>query len=408
MERPGRSASDGRPGEVLAVALRLGLTSFGGAVAHFGYFRREYVERRRWLDEATFADLLALAQSLPGPASSQLGMAIGYRRAGIPGALAAWLGFTLPSAVILIAFATATTSIDLAHAGWVHGLKLAAVAVVATAVVAMWRALAWDPPRTALALAAAALVLAWSTPFAGPVVIGLGAIVGRLLLRSHVSKDRPGARRVGEAESSASRGGRWRSAVALLLFGALLLGLPLLRLATGAPIVATVDAFYRSGALVFGGGHVVLPLLHATVVDPGWVSDDRFLAGYGLAQAVPGPLFTFAGYLGAVSSLPPGGIVGGVVAIVAIFLPSLLLLVGILPAWETVRGWPGARSALVGVNAAVVGILAAALVTPVIAMSILSPLDAAIAGAGAVALIVRRVPPWAVVLGAAVLGQVIA
>ena len=399
-QRPGRPAGDGSPGEVLGVALRLGLTSFGGAIAHFGYFRREYVERRRWLDESTFADLLALAQSLPGPASSQLGMAIGYRRAGLGGALAAWLGFTLPSAVILIAFATATTSIDLAHAGWVHGLKLAAVAVVATALVAMWRALAPDLPRTALALVAGVLVLVWSSPFAQPATIVAGAIVGRLFLGTHVASPPLAGRGRGFP------GGR-RSALALALFGTLLVGLPLLRLATGSPVVATVDAFYRSGALVFGGGHVVLPLLHATVVDPGWVSDDRFLAGYGLAQAVPGPLFTFAGYLGAVSSLPPGGVVGGAIATVAIFLPSLLLLVGILPAWEAIRTWPGARSALLGINAAVVGLLGAALVTPVIATSVLSPLDAAIAAVGAVALIAGRVPPWAVVAAAAVLGQLL-
>jgi chromate transporter len=192
---------------------------------------------------------------------------------------------------------------------------------------------------------------------------------------------------------------------ALGLFVVLLAGLPLLRLATDAPLVATVDAFYRSGSLVFGGGHVVLPLLHATVVDPGWVSEDRFLAGYGLTQAMPGPLFTFAGYLGAASSQPPGGVPGGIVAIVAVFLPSFLLLIGLLPAWETVRGWPGARSALVGVNAAVVGLLAAALVTPVITTTIVTPLDAAVAAIGAVALVVARVPPWAVVAGAAAIGQ---
>jgi chromate transporter len=388
----------GTPAEVLAVALRLGLTSFGGAIAHFGYFRREYVERRRWLDEATFADLLALAQSLPGPASSQLGMAIGHRRAGLGGAIAAWLGFTLPSAVILIGFATATTSVDLSRAGWVHGLQLAAVAVVASAVVAMWRALAPDLPRTVLALSVAALLLLWVSPFAQPAAIVIGAIVGR----AFIADDRPAP--PVPAPLRRFPGGR-RSALALGLFVVLLVGLPLLRLATDAPVVATVDAFYRSGSLVFGGGHVVLPLLHTTVVDPGWVTEDRFLAGYGLTQAMPGPLFTFAGYLGAASSLPPGGVAGGIIAIVAVFLPSFLLLIGLLPAWETVRGWPGARSALVGVNAAVVGLLAAALVTPVITTTIVTPLDAGVAAVGAVALVVGRVPPWAVVVGAAAIGQ---
>ena len=395
------SQHPGTPTEVLAVALRLGLTSFGGAIAHFGYFRREYVERRRWLDEATFADLLALAQSLPGPASSQLGMAIGYRRAGLGGALAAWFGFTLPSAVILIGFATATTSVDLAHAGWVHGLRLAAVAVVAGAVVAMWRALAPDLSRTVLALAAAALILLWVSPFAQPAAIVIGAIVGRAFFAGDAPAPAPAT---ADARSGRFPGGR-RSMIALALFVALLVGLPLLRLATNAPVVATADAFYRSGSLVFGGGHVVLPLLHTTVVDPGWVSEDRFLAGYGLTQAMPGPLFTFAGYLGATSSLPPAGVAGGIIAIVAVFLPSFLLLVGLLPAWETVRGWPLARSALVGVNAAVVGLLAAALVTPVITTTIVTPLDATIAAVGAVSLVVGRIPPWAVVAGAAVLGQ---
>ena len=396
--KTGGGGAAGNAREVLGVALRLGLTSFGGAIAHFGYFRREYVERRRWLDEATFADLLALAQSLPGPASSQLGMAVGYRRAGLGGALAAWLGFTLPSAVILIGFATATASVDLSSAGWVHGLQLAAVAVVASAVVAMWRALAPDLPRTVLALAVAALVLVWVAPFAQPGAIVIGAIVGRLFLAG----DRPGP--TVPARRGRFPGGR-RSALALGLFVVLLVGLPLLRLATDAPVVATMDAFYRSGSLVFGGGHVVLPLLHATVVDPGWVSEDRFLAGYGLTQAMPGPLFTFAGYLGAASSLPPGGVAGGVIAIVAVFLPSFLLLIGLLPAWESVRGWPGARSALVGVNAAVVGLLAAALVTPVMTTTIATPLDAAVAAVGVVALVLGRVPPWAVVAAAAAIGQ---
>lgn len=416
MEAARRAQGPGTAREVFGAALRLGLTSFGGAIAHFGYFRREYVERRRWLDESTFADLLALAQALPGPASSQLGMTIGYRRAGVPGALAAWLGFTLPSAVIMIGFATLTSSVDLANAGWVHGLKMAAVAVVASALVAMWRALAADVPRSVIAILAGALVLAWTSPVAQPATIVVGALVGRLMLGrvpGRLPADRPRDATPSDTLADAPapthprNPHRRRSAIALALFVGLLVGLPALRLVTGSSVAATFDAFYRSGALVFGGGHVVLPLLHATVVDPGWVSDDRFLAGYGLAQAVPGPLFTFAGYLGATSSLPPGGVFGGLIAIVAIFLPSLLLVVGIVPAWDTMRSWAGARAALLGINAAVVGLLAAALIDPVVSSSVHGPVDAAIGLAGAALLVGRVVPPWVVVIAGVAVGQAI-
>src|SRR6266404_1439368 len=278
----------GSVAEVLVAALRLGLTSFGGPIAHIGYFRREYVTRRSWLDEASFADLVALCQFLPGPASSQLGIAIGTRRAGLLGGLAAWLGFTLPSAVALTIFGLATVSSDTASAGWVHGLKLAAVAVVAQAVWSMARTLTPDWWRRVIAIVAAVIALGWATPLSQVAIIAGGALIGRLTIRptavvSAVGEASPVSRRVG--------------VLSLAVFGALLLLLPVARAADGQPI-ALFESFFRAGALVFGGGHVLLPLLNASVVAPGWVSSDQFLAGYGAAQAVPGPLSTFAAYLG--------------------------------------------------------------------------------------------------------------
>ncbi|NJD27199.1 MAG: chromate efflux transporter, partial [Chloroflexi bacterium] len=303
--------------DVLAVSLRLGLTSFGGPIAHLGYFRREYVERRGWIDEHSYADLLALCQFLPGPASSQLGIAIGTRRAGMVGGLVAWLGFTLPSAIALVAFGLLTASVDLSPAGWVHGLKLAAVAVVAQAVYAMARTLTPDWPRRLVAVLAAVVALLWTTPFSQVAIIAAGALVGRFLLVP------PAARPTGPESSPISRR---VGVLALGAFFGLLLGLPLLRAVADGQALALFDTFYRAGALVFGGGHVVLPLLHSTVVEPGWVSNDQFLAGYGAAQAVPGPLFTFSAYLGTVSAPPPNGLAGATIALVAIFLPSFLLI----------------------------------------------------------------------------------
>jgi len=273
--------------EVLAVSLRLGLTSFGGPIAHLGYFRREYVERRAWVDEHSYGDLLALCQFLPGPTSSQLGIAIGTRRAGMLGGLVAWLGFTMPSAIALVLFGLLTQGVDLSTAGWIHGLKLAAVAVVAQAIYAMARALTPDWPRRAIAVLAAAVALLWTTPCSQVAIIAAGALIGRFVLtppadRPTGPEPSPIPRRVG--------------VLALGLFAGLLVGLPLLRPIVDNQGLALFDAFYRAGALVFGGGHVVLPLLHATVVDSGWVSNDAFLAGYGAAQAVPGPLFTFAAF----------------------------------------------------------------------------------------------------------------
>ena len=386
--------------DVLVTATRLGLTSFGGPIAHIGYFRREYVERRHWLSEAAFADLVALTQMLPGPASSQLGIAIGTIRAGRLGGMLAWLGFTLPSAALLVAFALLTTSGDLGSAGWVHGLQLAAVGVVAAAVLAMWRSLAPDLPRSLIVIAAAALTLALPSPWVQVGVIAAGGLIGRFALR----------RRAGvvitEAAPTLTIGRRFGVAC-LVLFLGLLVGLPILRSAVTDHTIALIDAFDRAGSLVFGGGHVVLPLLHETVVEPGWVSDDRFLAGYGAAQAVPGPLFSFAAYLGAVEIPSPNGVIGAALALVAIFVPSFLLIWGSLPFWGAIRRSPGVVQALAGTNAAVVGLLAAALVTPVWTSAVHRPLDAAVAAAAAVA-IVARVPPWAVVAACALVAEVLA
>lgn len=381
--------------EVLRSSLRLGLTSFGGPIAHLAYFRREYVERRRWLGEADFADLVALCQALPGPASSQLGIAIGAQRAGLRGGVLAWVGFTLPSAILMVIFGLLATAIDLTGAGWVHGLKLAAVAVVAHAVWSMSRSLAPDWPRRTLAVAAAAATLVWATPFSQVAIIVVAGVLGWLILRPRTM---PASSPVLSRVSSRVGVG------ALALFFALLLGLPLLGSADGHAI-ALLDAFYRAGALVFGGGHVVLPLLHGSVVERGWVTDDRFLAGYGAAQAIPGPLFTFAAYLGTVSHLQPNGILGGTLALGAIFLPASLLVIGALPFWDRLRAWGAFRRALAGTNAAVVGILLAALYTPLWTSGVRSPLDALIVMALLGLLLTGRVVPLAAVVVGAVLGQ---
>jgi chromate transporter len=397
----------GRAGEVLAVALRLGLTSFGGPVAHLGYFRREYVERRRWLGEQAYADTVALGQALPGPASSQVGIAIGTARAGLRGGLAAWLGFTLPSALVMGALGLGVAGGALPGGAWVDGLKLAAVAVVAHAVWSMARSLAPDLPRALLAIAAAAVALAVATPATQVLLIVAGATIGVLVLAPlravPAATPRP-SRDPGGVRGPVAR----RVAVAALVsFAALLVGLPLLAAATADPAIAFVEAFYRAGALVFGGGHVVLPLLEATVVAPGWVSQEAFLVGYGAAQALPGPLFAFAAYLGAAATGPvPGGVVGATLATAAIFLPGALLVVGALPFWDALRARPGAGAALAGVNAAVVGILAAALVDPVARTAIGGPADLLVAGAGFAALLTGRVPPLAVV-GASVAAAVV-
>ncbi len=343
--------------EVLRVFTRLGLTSFGGPVAHLGYFRTEFVERRGWLDEASYAELVALCQFLPGPASSQVGMAIGLQRAGWGGALAAWLGFTLPSALALIVFALGVAQWQgLAQSGAVHGLKLAAVAVVAQAVWGMSRSLCPDLPRAGLALACAALVLAWPGSAGQVGAMVLGAVVGRWLL-----KRLP----LPSGAASPSPVSQPAAVVLLLLFAALLLALPLLAAASGSAALKAVAVVYQAGALVFGGGHVVLPLLQAGVVPPGWVSAGDFLAGYGAAQAVPGPLFSFAAYLGALMPSPLGGWTGGLAMLVVIFVPAFLLVAGALPFWGALRQRAGVRQVMAGVNAAVVGVLGGALLGPV-------------------------------------------
>ncbi|MBV9965102.1 MAG: chromate efflux transporter, partial [Alphaproteobacteria bacterium] len=344
--------------EVFRIFLRLGLTSFGGPIAHLGYYRAEFVERRHWLDEHTFADIVALWQFLPGPTSSQTGITIGLMRAGFAGALAAWVGFTMPSAIAMILFGYGLTRFgDLSGAAWLHGLKIVAVAVVANAVWSMAKSLRPDggrPQRIWATIAVGAAILALGVPSAiGQVgAILAGGLVGWALL-GKVDTPRPHV-------SIAVHVPRTWSFIAAFVFFALLIGLPLLAAAFPAQPIRLLDSFYRSGSLVFGGGHVVLPLLQAEVVPPGWVSNDAFLAGYGAAQAVPGPLFTFSAYLGTVMGPEPNGLAGGLLCLVAIFLPSFLLLLGVLPFWDNLRRHAAVQSALRGVNAAVVGLLLAA------------------------------------------------
>lgn len=395
-----RSAHPGHWLEVLSVFTRLGLTSFGGPVAHLGYFREEFVTRRRWFDDRAYADLVALCQFLPGPASSQVGIAIGLSRAGYLGALAAWIGFTLPSAVALVLFAYGVSALgDVSGVGWIHGLKVAAVAVVAQAVLGMMRTLAPDRERATLAVAAATIVLAVPSAWGQIGAIVLGAMIGLWLLRAAAPIDHV---------SLPLRVGRRAGVVFLALFFVLLVGLPLLAAAVPFHAVSMFEAFYRAGSLVFGGGHVVLPLLQASVVPPGWVGNDAFLAGYGAAQAVPGPLFTFAAYLGAVMGPQPNGWAGAAVCLVAVFLPSFLLVLGALPFWEDLRRRPAAQAALRGVNAAVVGLLFAALYNPVWTAGITSGGDFVLAMAAFLLLFMWQTPPWLVVILCAAGGGLLA
>ena len=394
---------------VLRIFLRLGLTSFGGPIAHLGYFREEFVVRRRWLSEAAYADLVALCQFLPGPASSQVGLGLGLQRAGYAGAAAAWAGFTLPSAVTLILLALGLGQLNTTNPlaqGALHGLKVVAVAVVAQAVWGMARQLCPDWPRRALAIVTAVLALLWPTPWTQ---VGLIALAGALGVAGLVRA--PGVPTGATAASSVGRSTRV-AVLWLILFFSLLGGLPLLAaLSQGSPPhagVALVDAFYRAGALVFGGGHVVLPLLQAEVVPTGWVGNDQFLAGYGAAQAVPGPLFTFAAFLGAARADAPNGWVGGLMALLAIFTPAFLLVAGALPFWQRLRHQPKARRALSAVNAAVVGVLLAALIDPVGTHGLTGPADALLAIVALLALMRWRIAPWAVVLACALAGAAIA
>jgi chromate transporter len=385
--------------EVFGAFLKLGLTSFGGPVAHLGFFRAEFVGRRAWLDEKSYADLVALCQFLPGPASSQVGMAIGMQRAGLSGAIAAWIGFTGPSAIALILFAYGVAAFGtvLDH-GVLHGLKLATVAVVAQAVWSMAKNLCPDAPRATIAVLAAMVLLVWPGSAIQLAVIASAGLIGwRLLPASDGGAS-------GDETFPVSRG---VAIAAWIVFFGLLLLLPLLAQTTTHSAVQMFDSFYRTGALVFGGGHVVLPLLQAAVVPRGWVDNDVFLAGYGAAQAVPGPLFTFAAYLGAAMRVEPSGWVGGLLCLVAVFLPSFLLVVGALPFWHHLRGNRGVRSALAGINAAVVGLLLAALYDPVWTSAIGSARDVGIALGAVLLLTVWRVSPWIVVLVAAAVGALL-
>jgi chromate transporter len=385
--------------EVLAVFLRLGLTSFGGPVAHLGYFRAEFVVRRRWLEDRSYADLVALCQFLPGPASSQVGLAIGLLRAGYAGAFAAWTGFTLPSAVALVVFAYGVSAIgDVSGAGWLHGLKVVAVAVVAQAVLGMMQSLVPDRERATVAVLAALIVLAVPGSLGQIGAIIMGALAGITLLRAPTPSNHA---------ALPLKVSRATGLTMLGVFFVLLIGLPLLASVTSSQTVKLVDAFYRAGSLVFGGGHVVLPLLQASVVPPGWVTNDAFLAGYGAAQAVPGPLFTFAAYLGAVMGPQPNGWIGASICLVAVFVPSFLLVIGALPFWEELRHRPAAQGALRGVNAAVVGLLLAALYNPVWTAGITNARDFGLACAAFLLLFMWKAPPWLVVILSAAAGAAI-
>jgi chromate transporter len=389
-------AGAGSPLEVFSIFLRLGLTCFGGPIAHIGYFRDEFVVRRKWLDEQAYADLVALCQFLPGPASSQTGFSIGLMRAGYPGALAAWTGFTLPSAIVLVLFAYGASALGgPVGTGLVHGLKLVAVAIVAQAVWGMARSLCPDKERASIACVAALLLLFSTSSLAQIGAIVLGGIAGLLLCRAEQNN---GAGHIAMPVSQTA------GLVALVAFLVLLAGLPVLAKLAPSSGVALFEAFYRSGALVFGGGHVVLPLLREAVVAPGWVSDDVFLTGYGAAQAVPGPLFTFAAYLGAVVKGFPNGIAGAAVALIGIFLPGILILLAALPFWDSFRKRLTAQAMMRGVNAAVVGILGAALYNPVWTSTVLGPRDFAIALTGFVLLTAWRAPPLVVVAFSAAAG----
>lgn len=385
--------------EILAVFLRLGLTSFGGPVAHLGYFRQEFVTRRRWLDDAAYSDIVALCQFLPGPASSQVGMAIGLSRAGIAGAIAAWIGFTLPSALIMIVCAKLLTLMTFIPSGVLEGLKAVAVAVVAQAVWGMARSFCPDAKRLSLAVMSAVVVLVWANPLASIAVMTASGLIGWRMV---------GASTLVETNElpSAAPSSRKTGVFCLSLFVLLLFALPILSDIWPGQAATMVAAFYRVGALVFGGGHVVLPLLQTEVVPRGWISEDAFLAGYGLAQALPGPIFSFAAFLGATPDGANG--LNGLLAIVAIFAPAFLLVAGIMPFWHSVRQYQPVRAALNGVNAGVVGLLLAALYHPIWTSTVHKPQDFALVLLAGLALVGWKLPPWLVVLVGGALGGLMA
>lgn len=391
MKKDTASPSIKRLLELFLVSIKLGLTSFGGPTAHLGYFHEEYVRKRKWMDEKSYADLVALAQFLPGPASSQVGIGIGVARAGVLGGLVSFLGFTMPSVIALILFATLLAGSDVSDAGWLHGLKIVAVAIVAHAIIGMAKNLTPDVKRKTIALLALVVTLLWQTSFTQISVIIIAGIVGLLLFNAHESSD---------SVSSKFLVSKKVGVICLTLFFTLLAVLPILRELTGSYWVALFDSFYRSGALVFGGGHVVLPLLELELVPAGLIGNESFLAGYGATQAVPGPLFTFAAYLGAVMN----GWQGGLFATVAIFLPAFLLIVGALPFWDVLRNHPKIKGAVMGVNAAVIGILLSALYNPIWTSSILRAQDLALAAILFAMLAFWKLPPWIVVLTGAIGG----
>ncbi len=394
------SQKNGTPGEVFAAFLKLGVTSFGGPIAHLGYFRDELVVRRKWIDEAGYADLVALCQFLPGPASSQVGFALGLLRAGPLGALMAWTAFTLPSAILLLLFATVAASIEgPVGTGLLHGLKIVAVSVVAQAVWGMAKSLAPDRQRASTALAGIVCVVFLAGAFGQILALAVGAVAGLAFCRNGAVRD---------AAHLQFRVPKSVGYIALAAFILLLGLLPLLAAVAGSQGLSLFDAFYRAGALVFGGGHVVLPLLQSEVVATGWVTEDAFIAGYGATQAVPGPLFTFAAYLGAVVGPQPNGVAGAAIALIAIFLPGMLLLIGALPFWEGFRRHLLAQAAMRGANAAVVGILGAALYDPVWTSAIFTSKDFTLALAGFILLTVWKTPPWVVVVICAAGGVLLA
>jgi chromate transporter len=377
--------------DIFRVSLKLGLTSFGGPIAHLGYFREEYVRRRQWLDEKGYADLVALCQFLPGPASSQVGIGIGLMRGGVLGALTAWLGFTLPSALALAIFAYLSRGLDIGGSGWIHGLQLAAVAIVAQAVWGMGKSLAPDRSRASIAVLSAIIILLWSSAWSQVILILAGGMLGIAFFKA--APEEP-------AFTQNIPVSRKLAASALGLFIGLLVALPILRILYPSEWITVIDSFYRAGALVFGGGHVVLPLLEQELVPTGWITQQQFMAGYGAAQAVPGPLFTFAAYLG----MAMKGWLGAAAAILAIFLPAFLLVIGVLPFWHQIRKHSSVKRALLGVNAVVVGILLAALYNPVWSSAVHNAKDFGLVLAAFALLMYWKLPPWLIVTFCAACG----
>lgn len=380
--------------EVLVVSTKLGLTSFGGPAAHLGYFHNEYIRKRQWMDERSYADLVALCQFLPGPASSQVGIGIGVIRVGLLGGVTAWLGFTLPSVLALIMFAFLLKGFDISSTGWIHGLKIVAVAIVAQAIIGMGQKLTPDKKRVTIAIIASSITLMWQTAFSQVLLVVAAGLIGLWMYRKTP---------VSDASDFSVSISRVFAIICLFIFLVLLFVLPLLRQITDNGWISLFDSFYRSGSLVFGGGHVVLPILERETVPAAWVSKDDFLAGYGAAQAVPGPLFTFAAYLGVMAK----GVLGAIVATFAIFLPAFLLIVGALPFWNSLRKSSHIQGALMGINAAVVGILLAALYNPLWTTAIREPADFALASIMFIMLVFWKLPPWVAVISGAAGGVLI-